>query len=88
MTTTLDLPFWFKQRQARTEDLGSGRWKVTGPNLAEAVIGVRMTDNLNWQAFVSDSATGPDVEATDASLPTARDAIAAAFEMYRERFVN
>lgn len=88
MSTALDLPYWFKQRQARTEELGAGRWRITGPNLADAVIGVRMADNLKWQAFVSDTAAGPDVSATDPSLPTARDALAAAFELYRGRFVN
>ena len=88
MAIPLDLPFWFKQRQARAEDLGNGLWKITGPNLAEAVIGVRMNENLQWQALLRSKPDGPDLAATEANLPTARDALAAAFELYREQYVN
>jgi hypothetical protein len=82
------LPFWFKQRQAKAEDLGNGMWKVTGPNLPEAVIGVRMEENLRWRAFVRAAPDAPDLVASEPRLETARDAIAAAFELYREQFVN
>jgi hypothetical protein len=85
---TLDLPYWFKQRQARIEDLGEGRWKINGPNLPDAVIGVRMTDQLVWQAYLRQSAEGPEVALSEATLPNARDAVAAAFELYRQHAVN
>jgi hypothetical protein len=85
---TLDVPFWIKQRQAQVEDLGGGQWKITGPNLPDAVIGVRMGDNLSWQAYVRAAPDGDALESTDFELPTARDALAAAFELYRGRFVN
>jgi hypothetical protein len=85
---TLDLPYWIKQRQAKATDLGNGLWKLNGPNLTEAVIGVSMGENLRWQAFLRSTAEGPNLDTTAADLPTARDALAAAFELYRERFVN
>jgi hypothetical protein len=85
---TLDLPYWFKQRQARSEDLGRGQWKITGPNLPEAVIGVRMLDNLKWQAFVRPAPDAPEIAQSEPILPTAREALAGAFELYRDRFVN
>jgi len=85
---TLDLPFWFKQRQAKAQDLGNGIWKVTGPNLPEAVIGIRMAENLRWGAYVRTAADGPDLLPSEPTLETGRDALAAAFELYREHFVN
>jgi hypothetical protein len=85
---TLDLPFWFKQRQAKAEDLGNGMWKVTGPNLPEAIIGVRMEDNLRWRAFVRTAPEAPELVSSEPTLETARDGLAAAFELYRVRFVN
>jgi hypothetical protein len=88
LAMTLDLPYWLKQRQAKVEDLGQGLWKITGPNLTEAVVGVQMEGNLRWRAFVRNSADAADSATTEAVLPTARDALAAAFELYRERFVN
>ena len=36
----LDLPYWFKQRQARAEPAAPGVWKLSGPNLPEAAITV------------------------------------------------
>jgi hypothetical protein len=84
----LDLPYWFKQRQAKSQDLGQGQWKITGPNLPEAVIGVRMLENLKWQAYVRSAVDSPEIAQSDPDLPTARDAVAGAFELYRDRFVN
>ncbi len=88
MTMTLDVPFWIKQRQAQVEELGGGQWKISGPNLTDAVIGVRMGDNLFWQAYVRAAPDGSELESTEYEFPTARDALAAAFELYRARFVN
>jgi hypothetical protein len=85
---TLDLPYWFKQRQARIEDLGQGRWKINGPNLPDAIIGVRMNEQISWEAYLQQTAEGPEVATSEATLHTARDAVAAAFELYRQHAVN
>ena len=47
---TIDVPYWLKQRQAHADEAGPGLWKISGPNLADAVVGVRMAANLRWQA--------------------------------------
>ena len=87
-TIPLDLPFWFKQRQARTEEVAPGTWKLTGPNLPDAAISVRMTDDLTWQAVLRDSVDGPEVAVSLPNIPTAREAAQAAFELYRQRHVT
>ena len=85
---TLDLPFWFKQRQAKAAELSTRTFKVTGPNLPDAVIGVKMTDDLHWRAFVKNKDDGPELAASEDELPSAREALAAAFELYRQQMVN
>ena len=84
---TLDLPYWFKQRQIKAEELATGTYRVVGPNLSEAILGVRMTEDLKWQAVVRAKADGPEIAASTPTLATAREALAVAFEMYREHFV-
>jgi hypothetical protein len=83
----LDLPFWIKQRQAKVEEVATGTYRIIGPNLAEAVVGVRMTDDLNWQSYVREKADGPDVAVSLPVFKTARDAIGVAFELYRQKYV-
>ena len=84
---TLDLPFWIKQRQAKVEELATGSYKITGPNLPEAVVSVRMDDNLKWRAILSPKQDSPILAETAAEFPTPKEALAAAFEMYRIHFV-
>jgi hypothetical protein len=43
MTEQIDIPSWVKGRQANVEPIGQGLYRVTGPNLPEAIVGVRMT---------------------------------------------
>lgn len=83
----LDLPFWCRQRQAKVESISTGRYKVTGPNLPEAVVSIRIGDGLNWQALVQNKADGPEVDSTGYEFSTARDALAAAFELYRRNMI-
>jgi hypothetical protein len=87
-TITLDTPHWFKQRQARAEEIAHGAFRLSGPNLPTAVIGVRMTDDLAWQASLRDSADGPGIAESLPNIPTARDALQIAFELYRQRYVT
>jgi hypothetical protein len=84
---TLDVPSWVKGRQAKVEEISTGTYRITGPNLAEGVAGVRMTDDLRWQAFVRDRPDGPDLAVSDPTVPTAREALAIAFELYRQQNV-
>jgi hypothetical protein len=86
MAEELDIPSWVKGRQARVEPLGQGAYKVTGPNLPDAIVGVRMTEDLRWHGFLKDTADGIDV-ATAPTLDNAHDALFAAFELYRERMI-
>jgi hypothetical protein len=87
MAEELDIPSWVKGRQAQVEPVGEGAYRVTGPNLPEAVVGVRMTDDLRWQGFLRAAADGPDVAAGTSTQSTARDALYAAFELYREHMI-
>ncbi|HEX4590276.1 MAG TPA: hypothetical protein VH120_10135 [Gemmataceae bacterium] len=87
MAEELDIPSWVKGRQAKVEPVGEGAYRVTGPNLPEAVVGVRMTDDLAWQGFLKDMADGPDVAVATTTQDNARDALYAAFELYRERLI-
>jgi hypothetical protein len=55
--------------------------------LPEAVIGVRLTDELRWQSFLREKADGPEVAVSLPTYPNAREALATAFELYREKYV-
>lgn len=83
----LDLPFWCRQRQAKVEELSTGRYKITGPNLPEAVVSIRIGADLQWQAVVQNTANGPEVDATGYEFANARDALGAAFELYRRHMI-
>jgi hypothetical protein len=83
----LDLPFWFRQRQAQVEELSTGRFKLSGPNLPEAVIAVRIGENLKWQSTLQTKSDVPEIAKTEFEFKNPRDALAAAFELYREQFV-
>lgn len=85
---TPDYPFWFKQRQVTATPVGTGTFECSGPNLKPAVIGVRIRDDLRWEAFVKEKADGPDVAISPAPSADARDATDAAFELYRNYIVN
>jgi hypothetical protein len=82
----LILPFWFKQRQCKTEPAGDNVVKVTGPNLNETYLRI-FADDGRWKAAVRTSADGPDVQAATDSFPTPRNAWDAAFELYRTNFI-
>jgi hypothetical protein len=85
---TLDLPFWIKQRQINVDEVATGTYRLSGPNLPEAVVGIRMTDDLRWQAWLREKVDGPEVAASVSTYDNAREAIGVAFEMYREHYVN
>jgi hypothetical protein len=87
MAEELDIPSWVKGRQAKVEPIGPATYRITGPNLPEAVIGARMTDDLHWQGFLKNKVDGPDVGVAGSTQSVARDALYGAFELYREQMI-
>jgi hypothetical protein len=87
MTEQIDIPSWVKGRHATVEPVGQGQYRVTGPNLPEAIVGARMTDNLRWQGFLRTAADGPEIAVATSTQSNARDALFAAFELYREHMI-
>lgn len=77
------LPFWFKQRQAKAENVKPDVYRLTAPNLGEAFLGVRQASDGRWSAHLMESPDGPDLESTPAEFPDPVEAYAAAFEIYR-----
>jgi hypothetical protein len=84
---SLILPSWFKQRQGKAEPAGDNVYRLTGPNLRPADIGVRADGGGKWSAFLRFDPDGPDAAATEPLFETAFDAWEAAFELYRTRVV-
>ena len=80
-------PFWFKQRQARAEEAGPNLVRVSGPNVKEAVLGIRQGEGGLWSAFLRLTADGAEIGATPAEIDTAYAAWEAAFEIYRKQMV-
>jgi hypothetical protein len=76
-------PFWFLQRQGKTEPAGTDTIRLIAPNLKEAFIGIRKGDNGLWSAFLRSTADGLDSATTAAEFAQAEDAWNAAFELYR-----
>ena len=83
---TLDPPFWFRQRQAKAEEIQQGSYKVSGPNLPEAVVSIRMGDDLRWHGFLQAKRDGPEM-ATTTAFQTAKEALSAAFDLYRTNMI-
>lgn len=84
---TQDVPYWVKQRQAKVEELATATFRLTGPNLQEGIVEARIGDDLHWQAVLRAKADGPEVAASPPQYDNPRDALAAAFELYRTHFV-
>jgi len=82
----LIVPFWFKQRQCKTEPSGDNAVKVTGPNLGEARLRVFAEDG-RWKAAVRKSADGPDDVVSGNSYSTTKQAWDVAFELYRTNVI-
>jgi hypothetical protein len=87
MAQDLDIPAWVKGRQAKVEPLGQGAYRVTGPNLPSAVVGIRMTDDLRWQSYLRAEADDREIAVEPKTQENARDALFAAFELYREQMI-
>jgi len=81
------VPFWFRQRQGKMEPAGSDTFKLTAPNVAEAFISIRQTENGHWRPALRLQSEGPDVDAPAVDLDSVPEAWEAAFELYRRRMV-
>ncbi len=80
-------PFWFRQRQCKLEMLEPGVYRLTGPNLAEAFIRIRSTQNGRWAPEFRETKDGPDLAETPEDFATPEEAWEAAFETYRLRMI-
>jgi hypothetical protein len=80
---SLILPSWFKQRQAKAEPAGENCYRLTGPNLGPAWIGIRQAEGGRWLASLRFAEDGPDAAVTESRFETVGDAWEAAFELYR-----
>jgi hypothetical protein len=81
------LPFWFKQRQAKAEAAGPDTYRLTAPNLRDAIISIREDSEGRWGAALRLAADAPDVAATATSYASRGEAWDAAFELYRRQLV-
>jgi hypothetical protein len=80
---SLVTPFWFYQRQCKAEVAGDDLYRLTGPNLKEAYIGLRRGENGRWSAYLKYAPGGPDAAVTPAQWNNVYEAWEAAFELYR-----
>lgn len=76
-------PFWFKQRQGKAEEAGPSLYKISGPNMKEAFLGIRAGSNGRWHAFVRRLADGPELASAANGSETLYEAWDVAFEIYR-----
>jgi hypothetical protein len=83
-----NLPFWFKQRQAKAEPAGENTYRLTAPNLQEAFVSIRQDSEGHWGASLRLAADGPEVAVTSTAYGGPGEAWDAAFEMYRRTLVT
>ena len=84
--SSLVTPYWFKQRQSKVEPAGENCYRLTGPNLGEALISIRRLENGQWQTVLRYQVDGPEVAVTE-GIANPYDAWEAAFELYRNHVI-
>ena len=80
-------PYWFNQRQGKTEAAGPNTYKLTAPNLKPAFIQICPGENGRWSAALRLDEEGPDIATTEAEFQKPEEAWDAAFELYRVQVV-
>jgi hypothetical protein len=80
-------PFWFAQRQGKADEAGENLYRLHGPIMREAYIGIGRGENGKWSAFVRSEAAGADLTASQVIYDHELDAWHAAFELYRGQFI-
>jgi len=83
----ITVPTWFKYRQGKTEPVSDNLFRLTGPNLPPAVLGLRRGDNGKLQGILRTEPDGPDVAVTDPRFDREYEAWEVAFEMYRQTVI-
>jgi hypothetical protein len=86
-TMELILPSWFKQRQGKAEPVGPDTYRLTGPNLPDAYLGVRRTEDGRYAASLRFGPDGPEAASTQQPIDTLYEAWEAAFELYRSEVI-
>ena len=84
----LNLPTWFKYRQGKAEPAGENVLKLTAPNLSEAFVGIRRTDDGQYHGVYRTAADGQDSAVTGTNFNSPDDAWGAVFELYRNLVVT
>ena len=69
------------------EPVGPETYRLTGPNLQEALVSVRKADNGKYQGVVRLSADGPDLAVTEPVFDNLFEAWEATFELYRQKII-
>lgn len=80
-------PFWFVQRQAKTEPAGANVYRLTAPQISEAFIAILQVPDGRWAAALRRTADGPDLASSTVDYDNPNDAWGAAFELYRNHVV-
>ena len=82
-----NLPFWFRQRQGKSEAIGEEMLRLTAPNMPEAFVGIQKDVDDRWRPLVRRTADGENLASMDVTYKTPSEAWEAGFEVYREVFV-
>ncbi len=80
-------PHWFVQRQGKVEPAGADTFRLTAPNMTEAILSLRQGEAGRWAAAVRAAPDGPDVAVTPFEFARPEEAWGAGFELYRVTFV-
>jgi hypothetical protein len=83
----IEVPTWFKQRQAKAEPAGDNVYRLTGPNMREVVLGLRRSSDGKWQGFLRPTLDGADISVTSPRDNPESEAWQVAFEMYRQALI-
>jgi hypothetical protein len=80
-------PYWFGQRQCQAMSAGDNFFRITGPNLPERFLGIRLAGNGKFEAYLRRQQDGSDLAVTGPDFDTTYNAWEAAFELYRAKVI-
>ena len=80
-------PYWFGQRQCQATPAGENFYRITGPNLPERFLGIRLAANGKFEAFLRYQQDGADSAVTGPDFDATYNAWEAAFELYRANVI-
>jgi hypothetical protein len=82
-----NLPFWFRQRQGKSDAVTEEMLRLTAPNMPEAFVGIQKDGDGRWRPLVRRTVDGENLASADATFETPTEAWEAGLEVYREIFV-